>query len=301
MPMELLNQLLLNDRNQKPSRLAVAAAADLPVLEALKQAFSKNIVIPLLIGDAYKIKHICNEINFDLSSIEIIDEPDLIKAAYLCVHAIKENRADILMKGLIPTATLLKAVVSKDSGLRNREVISHFALFESPYYHKLLGITDAAMNISPGLDDKLEILRNGVEIMHKIGIDRPKVAVLGPLETINEKIESTIHATKLTQMNAEGIINGCIVQGPLALDNAISKEAAAHKGISGLVAGDADMLLVPDLNTGNVLYKSLIFMGGALSAAIITGAKVPIVLTSRADSEHSKLLSIALANKLISV
>jgi phosphate butyryltransferase len=296
--MELLKKLLLSDHSKNTCTIAVAAAADLPVLKAIQQAYSHKLIIPILIGDTLKIKRLCDEIAFDCSSFTLIEEPDPKKAAHLAVQLIKEKKADILMKGMVTTAQLLKAVVQKDGGLRKNPILSHFALFESPYYHKLLGITDAAMNISPTLEEKADIIRNAVEIMHLLGNTNPKIAVVTPLEIINEKIESTVHAAKLTQMNRDNLLNGCIIEGPLALDNAISKEAAEHKGIKSVVAGDADVLLVSDLNSGNVLYKSLIFLGGAISAGVITGAKVPIVLTSRADSEHSKLLSIALAAKL---
>jgi phosphate butyryltransferase len=296
--MELLKKLLLSDYGKNPCTIAVAAAADLPVLKAIQQAYSHKLIIPLLIGETLKIKRLCDEIAFDYSSFTLIEEPDPKKAAHLAVQLIKEKKADILMKGMVTTAQLLKAVVQKDGGLRKNPILSHFALFESPYYHKLLGITDAAMNISPTLEEKADIIRNATEIMHLLGYTNPKIAVVTPLEMINEKIESTVHAAELTQMNRDNLLNGCIIEGPLALDNAISKEAAEHKGIKSVVAGEADVLLVPDLNSGNVLYKSLIFLGGAISAGVIAGAKVPIVLTSRSDSEHSKLLSIALAAKL---
>ena len=189
-------------------------------------------------------------------------------------------------------------MIAKDNGLRKSAVLSHFALFESKFYHKILGVTDAAMNIAPTFEEKINILNNAVEIMHKLGYSFPKVALIAPVETINDKIESTIHAAMLTMMYKRKQLTGCIVDGPLSLDNAVSLEASKHKGIVSEVAGDADIVMVPELNSGNVLYKSLIFLGGAISAAIVTGAKVPIVLTSRADSEHSKLMSIAFAAAL---
>lgn len=296
--MKLLSNLLLSDNYPQTCKIVVAAAADLPVLKAVKQAVENKIITPVLVGDTEAIKQICDQIQFDISSFDILHEPDSQKAAYLSVKIINENKAAILMKGMLTTAALLKAVLSKDNGLRKSHVLSHFALFESPYYSKLIGITDAAMNICPSLNDKAEIIRNSVKVWHKLGNTNPKVAVIGPLETVNDKIESTIHAAKLTQMNREGSIAGCIIEGPLALDNAVSKEAAIHKGINSIVSGDADLLVVPDLNTGNALYKSLIFLGGAQTAGIIVGARVPIVLTSRSDSDYSKLLSIALAAKI---
>jgi phosphate butyryltransferase len=296
--MELLIKLLLSDTGKEPCTIVVAAAADFPVLKAIQQAYNHKLIIPILVGDSAKIKKMCNDIAFDCSPFEIIDEPDPQKAVQISVELVHEKKADILMKGLVTTAILLKAVVKKEGRYHPNHVMSHFALLESKYYHKLFVITDAAMNISPTLEEKAEIIRNAVRTMHLLGNACPKVAVVTPLEFLNEKIESTVHAVKLTQMNRDHLLNGCIIQGPLALDNAISKDAADHKSIKGDVAGDADILLVHDLNTGNVLYKSLVFLGGALSAGVIVGTKVPIVLTSRADSGLCKLLSIALATKL---
>jgi phosphate butyryltransferase len=296
--MKLLSNLLLSGEGKRPCIIAVAAAGDLPVLKALQQAYNHKLIIPTLIGDEAKIRQICDDIHFNIDNFELIHEPDPSKAASISVKLVNDNKATILMKGLVSTAILLKAVVGKNSHLKKRPLLSHFAIFESPYYSKLIGISDAAMNIAPTLEEKADIIRNAVDIMNKIGYIQPKVAVLGPIENVNEKIESTVHAAKLSQMNLDGIINNCIIEGPMALDNAISKEAAEHKGIKGNVAGDADLLIVPELNSGNILYKSLIFLGGACSAAVIAGATVPIVLTSRADSEQSKLLSIALAKRL---
>jgi phosphate butyryltransferase len=199
------------------------------------------------------------------------------------------------MKGLVPTAPFLKAILQKETGIKKRDVLSHFALFELSGYHKLLGVTDAAMNINPDLDEKVSIIRNAIEVYQRLGISEPKVAVIGPLEVVNPKIESTLHAAMLTLMNKRNQITGCKIDGPLALDNAISKEAAELKGIDSEVAGDADIIVTPDLNSGNILYKSLIFLAGGTSAAIIMGADSPVVLTSRADSELSKFMSIVLA------
>jgi phosphate butyryltransferase len=199
------------------------------------------------------------------------------------------------MKGLVSTAPLLKAVLNKEEGLRKGNTLSHFALIESPNYHKLFGVTDAAMNIAPEFHEKVDILNNAVDVFHGLGKENPKVAVLGPLEVVNPKIDSTAHAAMLAKMNNRGQIKNCLVDGPFAVDNAVSKEAAEHKGIYSEVAGDADILMTPELNSGNILYKTLMFMGGCTSAAVIMGAKVPVVLTSRADTEKSKMMSIALA------
>jgi phosphate butyryltransferase len=199
------------------------------------------------------------------------------------------------MKGLVSTAPLLKAVLDKDKGLRKNELLSHAAVFEVPSYHKLITITDAAMNVEPNLEEKAGIIENAVEMLHRIGVKEPKVGVLAPIEKVNPKIQSTVDAGDLKTLNKEGRIKSCRVDGPFAMDIAVSREAALHKGIRSEVAGDVDILLAPDLNSGNILYKTLIFLADSISAAVVMGASAPIVLTSRADSEQSKRMSIALA------
>ncbi len=295
MELKKIEDIISLAKSKTTRRLAVAAAADVPVLEAVKKATKDGIVIPILVGDTAKIKEIAEKINFDLTGIEIIEEPNPAKASVVAVSLIKENKADILMKGLVATAPLLKAVLDKEKGLRKGGTLSHFTLLESPYYHKLIGMTDAAMNIAPEFNDKVSIVNNSVEAYHRLGYKNPKVAILAPLEVVNPKIESTVHASMLTVMNMRNQIKGCIIDGPFALDNAVSKEAAEHKGIKSEVAGEADILVAPELNSANILYKTLNFLGGASSAAVIMGARVPVVLTSRADTEKTKLLSIALA------
>jgi len=296
--MKFLSELITIAKTKPIHKLVVAAADDLTVLKAVQNAVIEKIVYPILIGNEQKILDICHGIDFDVAEYEIINEPDPTKSVQKAAELINKGKANILMKGLVSTSTILKVVIAKDNGLRKSAVLSHFALFESKFYHKILGVTDAAMNIAPTFEEKINILNNAVEIMHKLGYSFPKVALIAPVETINDKIESTIHAAMLTMMYKRKQLTGCIVDGPLSLDNAVSLEASKHKGIVSEVAGDADIVMVPELNSGNVLYKSLIFLGGAISAAIVTGAKVPIVLTSRADSEHSKLMSIAFAAAL---
>ena len=276
-------------------RIVVVAAADEPILCSIHMACMKGIVDPILIGNSFEIKRIVSQNGLDSSTWEIIHEEDPLVAVKKAIRTIRSGNADILMKGMISTAPLLKAVLDNETGLKKSEVLSHVAILQTPFYHKIIGVSDAAMNISPSLAEKISITENVVEIFHKLGISLPKVAILGPVETINEKIQSTVDARKLKELNQNNMITGCIIDGPLALDNAISAAAAKHKNITSEVAGDADILITPDLNSGNILYKSLVFMSGADSAAIITGAKVPIVLTSRADNEKSKLYSIALA------
>ena len=289
-----LDQLLEEAKKQDTKTLAIAAAEDKFVMNAIAKAKALGLIKPIFIGDRKKIISIANEVDTPVTDNEIIHQPDGNLACIEAVKLVSEGKADLLMKGLISTGTLLKHVVSKDYGLLSGKLLSHLAVFESPNYHKLLGLTDAAMNISPALDDKLAILQNAVEAFHSIGIDKPKVAILAAVEKVNPKMTATTDAAALATMSEQGKLSNCYVDGPFALDNAISKEAAKHKGINSIVAGNADILVAPDINSGNILYKSLSFMGNARCAAIIVGSKVPIVLTSRADSEETKFLSIVL-------
>jgi phosphate butyryltransferase len=276
-------------------RLVVAAAADTHVLEAIRNAIREDIVEALLVGPKDETEELMRNIGMAFSGVEIVDVPDPVEAAVRAVAIIRDGGAEILMKGLVATGLMLKTVLDKEKGLRSGSLLSHVGLFQSPYYHKLFGITDAAMNVAPTFEEKVTILTNAVDMFHRIGVEDPKVAVLAAIETVNPKMDATVHAALLTQMNRRGQIRGCHVDGPLALDNAVSKAAAEHKSIVSDVAGDADILLVPDIESGNLIYKALNFLGGAISAGVILGAKVPIVLTSRADSEETKHYSIALA------
>lgn len=290
-----LSQLVDLVKDKKTRKIAVAAAGDHHVLEAIKNAMEEDIIEPILIGDIDKIKEISEEIGLNLEGIELIDEKDKYKASLTATKLIGEGKAEILMKGLVSSGILLKAVLNKEYGLRKGSVLSHVAVFESPYYHKLLGVTDAAMNVNPDLMEKIAIIKNAVDVYHGMGIMNPKVAIVGSVETVNPKMEATMHAATISMMNYRKQITGCIIDGPLAIDGAVSKRAAELKGIESHVAGDVDIILAPDIDGGNILYKSMAFLGGATSAAVIMGAKVPIVLTSRGDTERSKFLSIALA------
>jgi phosphate butyryltransferase len=290
--------LFEHSQKQTSKRLIVAAAEDKHVLEAVKSATEQNLIEPVLVGDAEKITEIAQDILFSKNQYQIVDEPNQEKACNESIRMIREEKGDFLMKGLVPTKTLLKAVLNAETGIRQAPVMSHVALFETPYYHKLIAVTDAAMNIAPTVEEKISIINNATLVFHRLHLEMPKVAVLAPVEVVNPKMTATVDAALLKAMNQRGQITGCLVEGPLAFDNAISKESALLKHIDNSVSGDADILLVHDINTGNVLYKALNFMGGATSAAVIMGAQVPIVLTSRADNEQSKLMSIALANLL---
>ncbi|HHV46506.1 MAG TPA: phosphate butyryltransferase [Tissierellia bacterium] len=289
------SELIAAAQQKDPKKLSVAVAEDIEVLSAVKKAKELNIVEPILVGNREKIEEISREIGFDLKDIEIVDEKDGQLAARKATELVSSGKAHILMKGLIDTSIIMKQVLDKEIGLRTEKIISHVAVFDVDTYHKLLFVTDAAMNISPDLNQKKDIILNAVSLAHSMGIDNPKVAVIAAKEKVSPKMEATIHAKELAEMNKNGEITGCIVDGPFALDNAISRKAAETKGIKSEVAGDADILLMPYIEAGNVLYKSLTYFANSKNAGIILGAKAPIVLTSRADSEETKLYSIVLA------
>ena len=295
--MELKNlDVFLHLAKQKTNiKIVVAAAEDDKVLSAVSEAKKNDVADFILVGNIEKIKAITSQLKIKISDFEIIDEPIPALAAAKAVSLINDNRAHVLMKGLVSTPDFLRAVLDKEIGLRKGDLLSHLGFFEIPAYPKLLALTDAAQNIAPGFEEKVSILKNSIDIFHRLGIEKPKVGILAAAETISLKMESTVHAALLTMMNKRGQIKGCIIDGPLGFDNIISKEAAEHKGIKSEVSGDADLILAPDINSANGLYKSFTYFGQATVAAIIVGAKVPIILTSRADTDRSKLMSIALA------
>lgn len=281
-------------RKKGARKIAVAVAEDKEVLLSIKRALDEKIVEPILVGNKDKIQSIGKEIDLDLSKVEIIHEEDGVAASRLATQLVSQGKADLLMKGLIDTSIIMKAVLDKEIGLRTERLISHVAAIQVPTYHKVLLITDAAMNIAPDLMQKKEIIENAVEIAHSLDIDQPKVAILAAKEKVSSKMEATVHGQDLKNMNKNGIIEGCIIDGPLALDNAVSKESALIKSIDGPVAGEADILMVPNIESGNILYKALTFLANGNTSGIITGTKAPIVLTSRADSQETKFNSIVL-------
>lgn len=293
--LKTISELYIKNKEKSGTkRLVLASAADDHSLDAVYKAKEQNIIEPILVGDKNDIKKLCDENGYKLDGIELIHTETKEEAVAKSVKLVKEGKADILMKGHVGTATLLRSILNDERGLKSGSLLSHFAFFEIPEYHKLIALTDVAMNIAPTLKEKVGIISNAVKYMHKIGYKNPKVAVLGAVELINEKMPATIDAAILSKMAQRKQIPGCIIDGPLAFDIALSKESAEHKGIISDVAGDADLLMLPNIEAGNVLYKSFAFTGGKL-AAVILGASAPIVLTSRSDSEESKLNSIVLA------
>jgi phosphate butyryltransferase len=281
--------------NEPVKKLVLAAAQDQHSLSAVLRAAKDGVIEPILIGDKEAIQNISMSNGYDITGWRIIHEPDMDKAVEMAVKMVSSKQADVLMKGKVGTSTLLKCVLNKEWGLRTGQLLSHIALFEVDTYHKLIAVTDVAMNIAPNLQDKIAIVNNSISCLHKLGIPMPKVAVLGAVEMVNENMEATLHAALLSKMNQRDQIRGCIIDGPLAFDNAVSLESAQHKGIRSEVAGDTDLLLMPDIEVGNVLYKSLVFFAKAKVASVILGALAPIVLTSRSDTEQAKYDSILLA------
>ncbi len=295
MILKSLNTFIEIAKGKPKKNLVIAAAEDEQVLQAVKLALIEDICVPVLIGDTEKIKKIAGEIEFDLSNIEIMEEMNPAQSAIKAVNQVKEGKSQIIMKGHVGTADYLRAILNKESGLRKGVLLSHIGFFESPYYHKLLGLTDAAQNLAPDINEKVAIIQNSVDLFWRLGVTLPKIALLAAIEGVNPKMVATTDAAIITMMNKRKQIKGCLIDGPLAFDNAVSKEAAEHKGIVSDVAGDADLVVAPNIEVANALYKSFTYMGGSTVAAIILGAAVPVVLTSRADSDRSKLMSIALA------
>ncbi|HFK1762038.1 phosphate butyryltransferase [Bacillus wiedmannii] len=291
-----LEHLIDQAAGQPKKTVAVAVAEDHEVIEAVAKAITLQLAQFRLYGNQEKIMGMLQEHGLQTSEhIEVIAAASSAEAAELSVKAVRNGEADVLMKGNIPTANILKAVLNKEWGLRKGSVLSHVAAFEVSNYDRLIFVTDAAMNIAPDVTQKAAIIQNTVEVARAIGIDLPKVAPIAAVEVVNPAMQATIDAAMLTQMNRRGQIKNCVVDGPLALDNAVSQIAAEHKGIVSDVAGKADILLVPTIEAGNVLYKSLVYFADAKVGAMIAGAKAPIVLTSRADSAETKVYSLALA------
>lgn len=282
-------------KNKVVKTLALAVSEDANSLLAVDKAYEAGVIKPILIGDKEKTEAIIKQKGYHLDGVRFVNETDPEECVRIAVKMVRDNEADVLMKGKVATPTLLKGVLNKEWGLRTGKLLSHFALFEVETYHKLIAITDVAMNIAPNLKDKIEIVNNSVDYLNKMGIAMPKVAVLGAIEMVNENMQATLDAALLSKMNQRDQIKNCIIDGPLAFDNAVSFESARHKNIKSAVAGDTDLLLMPDIEVGNVLYKTLVFFAKAKVASIILGAKSPIVLTSRSDSEESKYHSILLA------
>ena len=288
-------QLLVRCRGKEPITTSVAHPCEASALAGAIEAASLGLITPILVGPAAKIREIASKNAIDLGTARIVDVPHSHASAARAVALVREGEAELLMKGSLHTDELLGAVVARETGLRTGRRISHVFLMDVPTYHKVLVVTDAAINIAPALEDKVDICQNAIDLAISLGFERPKVAILAAVETVTSKMQATVDAACLCKMAERGQITNALLEGPLAFDNAISKEAARTKGIRSEVAGDPDILLVPDLEAGNILAKQLTFLANADSAGIVLGARVPIILTSRADSVRSRSASCAVA------
>jgi phosphate acetyltransferase len=288
-------RLLEKCSNLAPVPTAVAHPCEKTALAGALEAGEKGLITPILVGPQDKIRAIAASSGLDLGATEIVDTPHSEASARKAVELVRAGRAELLMKGSLHTDELLGAVVARETGLRGGRRISHVFIMDVPTYHKVLIVTDAAINIAPVLEDKLDICQNAINLVIDLGVKKPKVAILAAVETVTSKMPATIDAAALCKMADRGQITGAILDGPLAFDNAISKEAAQIKGIRSEVCGDPDILLVPDLEAGNMLAKQLSFLANADSAGLVLGARVPIILTSRSDSVRSRIASCAVA------
>mgnify|MGYP000915570535 CR=1 FL=1 len=275
--------------------ISVASACDEEVLEAVKYADEHDLAGAILIGDQVKLKEMAAKLNMDLGRFSVIHEPDPIKASLEATRQVSTGQADFLMKGQVNTSDFLRAVLDAEVGLRTGKVLSHLAAFEVPGYNRLLFVTDGGINIAPDFNEKVAIIQNAVNYLNLIGYENPFVAVLSANEAINPKMPVTMEAATLAKMAEQGQIKGCTLDGPLSLDLAISEEAAKHKSVTSPVAGKADLLMVPTIEVGNILGKAMVYLGKAKMAGIVLGAKVPVVLTSRAATMETKVTSIVMA------
>ena len=287
--------LLAKCRSLDPVSAAVAHPCEATALAAAIEAADRGLIAPILVGPDARIRALAAANGIALGRTRIVDAPHSHAAAARSVELVRTGEAELLMKGSLHSDELLGAVVARDSGLRTMRRVSHVFLMDVPNYHKVLAVTDAAINIAPTLEDKADICQNAIDLVRLLGVEMPKVAVLAAVETVNSRMQATLDAAALCKMAQRGQISGGLVDGPLAFDNAISVEAARIKGIQSLVAGDPDILLVPDLESGNMLAKQLSFLANADSAGLVLGARVPIILTSRADSVRARIGSCAVA------
>ncbi len=294
--MKTLNELLSIAQNKKESKkIVVASAADELVLKAISEFQKFGLIEPILVGKKSEISKILNEYKIDLDNYDICSAENDVESAKISVELVRKEKGDMLMKGLLSTKIFIKEILNKKTGINTSGYFSHVGIFESPYYHKLFGLTDAAINIAPDLETKKHIIKNAVQTFHNLGITKPKVALLAPIERINPRMQSTIDAAKLVKMHKSEKFTECEIEGPLSLDIAISETAAKHKGVDSQIAGNVDILVVPEISSGNVFYKSLTYLGNAKAAGVLIGAEAPVVLTSRTDSPESKLYSLAFA------
>lgn len=288
-------------RSFAPLRVGVIYPCEAGALGAALEASERGFIEPVLIGPASLIRKVAADARMDLTGVEIVEAADAVAAARRAVALAGAGEIGALMKGSLHTDEMLSSVVGRDSPLRTGRRASHVFWFDCPAYHKPLMLTDAVINIAPGLAEKADIVRNAIDLAHGLGITNPRVAILAAVETVNLSLPSTIDAAALCKMADRGQITGATLDGPLGFDNAVSMASASTKGIVSLVAGEPDILVVPNLDAGNILYKSLVYFGGAACAGLVLGARVPVILTSRADSKEARIASCALATLTCSV
>lgn len=295
MTLQTFDQLLSSAEKNSACRLAIAAAHDAEVLLSVEQAQKRGIATATLVGDAPAIKAIASERNLTLAGAEIVHETDTTLAARRVVALAREGRADIVVKGQLKTTELLAEVLDRHTGVRDKKLLTHVGLFEIPGYDRLIYLSDSGVVMYPNIWQKLEIVRNAVDVAHQLGLAEPKVAILAAFEIVHPKSAASVDALALARMAQEGWIKGAAVDGPLAMDVAISSESARIKGVNRTVAGRADVLIVPSVPTGNIAAKGMMYFGGARMSAVVVGARVPIIINSRADDAETRLLSVALA------
>lgn len=289
---EMMNKL----KGSKKARVSIAAADNKEVLESIKIAYDEGIILPYLFGDKNKIQNILKELDFIYKDVEIINTNSIVESVEKAVKYVKDGNTDIIMKGMVDSSQFMKGVLHSEYGLRTEKILSHLAAFEIPEYNKMLFITDGGINIKPDLSEKVEIIKNSIEALHSIGYEKPNVGIIAAVEAVNTKMKATTDAAIISKMADRGQVKGALVDGPLALDNAINERSAKLKGINSPVAGKVDLLLTPDIETGNTIGKTLMYFAKSTMAGIVLGARAPIVLTSRADTSYGKLCSIALAS-----
>ncbi len=292
--MKKLSEIIAKAKNLPKQKLVVVAANDEFVIHAVNEALKMGIIHPILLGPKPMIVAIIEKNGYDLDKYEIIDCASDEEASFKAMELIRAKKGDLLMKGLLDTKVLLKAVVNKELGIRESKLLSHVGLISYPDFNRILFVTDGAMNIAPSVEDKISIIENAVKLTKTLGYVKPKVGLVAAVEKVNPKMPSTVEAAEIVNLYKQGFIQDCLVDGPFAIDNLVSMEAVQHKNIHSEVAGQADILVFPGIDAGNVFYKTSVFLGKAESAGIVIGATNAIVLTSRADSRQSKLYSIAL-------
>ena len=290
-----LDELVAAARREGPASIAVAAGQDPDVLQALKQAQSMGLAEGILVGDRSRMEPMVEKVGLELASDRLIHEPDQAQAAKKAIALIREGRASLLMKGKINTSTLIRAVLDREAGLRTGRLLSQVIVFQVPGIQRLMVMTDAAINIAPNLAQKVEICRNAIEVAHAIGVAKPNLAVLCALEFVNPEMPATLDAAGLTLMNRRGQISGAYIEGPIALDSPLSRFAAERKGIDSPLVEATDIFLAPDIEAANILYRAILYFAQGESGGIVLGARVPLILLSRAETPETKIRSIALA------